>query len=172
MSRDDQIDSLSWAAATIAGAAVKKGGQNRYEPRWLGYYGPATTIPNVSLYWAVLTNSPDCVPAGFFSNKVVFVGAHLLTKFSGERKDEFPTPHSRWAKALSGQGVEQSQREDLYLKLQRINTLSALYTKIKGDSAYQIGAISAKKGNTERARKYLLKSARARLSPSIRHPRG
>jgi adenylate cyclase len=97
MSRDDQIDSLSWAAATIAGAAITKGGQNRYEPRWLGYYGPATTIPNVSFYRAVLTNSPDCVPAGFFSNKVVFVGAHLLTKFSGERKDEFPTPHSRWA---------------------------------------------------------------------------
>jgi hypothetical protein len=61
-----------------------------------------------------------------------------------------------YEKALSGQGVEQSQREDLYLKLQRINTLSALYTKIKGDSAYQIGVISAKKGSTERARKYLL----------------
>ena len=61
-----------------------------------------------------------------------------------------------YEKALSGQGVEQGQREDLYLKLQRINTLATLYTRIKGDSAYQIGAISAKKGNTERARKYLL----------------
>jgi hypothetical protein len=61
-----------------------------------------------------------------------------------------------YEKALSGQGIEQSQREDLYLKLQRINTLATLYTRIKGDSAYQIGAISAKKGNTERARKYLL----------------
>jgi len=61
-----------------------------------------------------------------------------------------------YEKALSGQGVEQSQREDLYLKLQRINTLAALYTRIKGDSAYQIGVISAKKGNAERARKYLL----------------
>ncbi len=61
-----------------------------------------------------------------------------------------------YEKALAGQGVEQSQREDLYLKLQRINTLSALYAKIKGDSAYQIGVISAKKGNAERARKYLL----------------
>jgi adenylate cyclase len=98
MSRDDQIDSLSWAAAKIAGAAVTRDGQNRYAPRWLDYYGPATTIPNVSFYRAVLTNSPDYVPPGFFSNKVVFVGAHLLTKFSGERKDEFPTPHSRWAR--------------------------------------------------------------------------
>jgi hypothetical protein len=61
-----------------------------------------------------------------------------------------------YEKALSGQGIEQSQREDIYLKLQRINTLSALYTKIKGDSAYEIGAIAAKKGNPERARKYLL----------------
>jgi len=98
ISRDDQIDSLSWAAAKIAGATVTQDSQNRYRSRWLNYYGPATTIPNVSFYRAVLTNSLDYVPTGFFSNKVVFVGAHLLTKFSGERKDEFPTPHSRWAK--------------------------------------------------------------------------
>lgn len=97
MSPDDRIDSLSWAAAKIAGAAVTRDDANRLAPRWLNYYGPATTIPNVSFYRAVLTNSPDALPAGFFSNRVVFVGARLLTKFSGERKDEYPSPYSRWA---------------------------------------------------------------------------
>ena len=98
MSRNGQIDSLSWAAAKVAGAAVTEDDSNRREPRWLNYYGPAATVPNVSFYRAILTNSPDSLPAGFFSNKIVFVGAHLLTKFSGERKDEYPSPHSRWAK--------------------------------------------------------------------------
>jgi adenylate cyclase len=97
ISRDDQIPSMSWAAATIAGAEITTNENNQYVSRWLNYYGPATTIPNVSFYQAVSTNS-DLVPAGFFRNKVVFVGAHLLTKFSGERKDEYPTPYSRWAK--------------------------------------------------------------------------
>ena len=95
---DDQIATMSWAAAKVVGAAVTKDDKNRLVPRWLNYYGPATTIPNVSFYQAILTNSPDYVPTGYFSNKVVFVGAHLFTKFSGERKDEYPTPYSRWDK--------------------------------------------------------------------------
>jgi adenylate cyclase len=66
--------------------------------RWINYYGPATTIPNVSYYRVLSTNATDVVPIGYFSNKVVFVGPHLLTKFAGERKDEYPTPYSRWAK--------------------------------------------------------------------------
>ncbi len=98
MSRDDQIPAMSWAAAQIAGAPVTTNANDQYVPRWLNYYGPATTIPNISFYRVISTNISDIVPPGFFSNKVVFVGAHLLTKFSGERKDEYPTPHSRWAK--------------------------------------------------------------------------
>ncbi len=37
-------------------------------------------------------------------------------------------------KAASGQNLEQSQKEDLYLKLQRIGVLSAQYGKLKGES--------------------------------------
>jgi len=97
VSGDDQIPSLSWAAAKIAGAKITAEDSNSLAPRWINYYGPATTIPNVSFYQAIATNS-DLAPAGYFSNKVVFVGARLFTKFSGERKDEYPTPHSRWAR--------------------------------------------------------------------------
>lgn len=98
ISRDDQIDSLSWAAVRVAGAEITKTDQNRHVPRWLNYYGPARTIPNVSYFRAVQTDALDSLSAGFFSNKVVFVGTHLLTKFSGERKDEYPAPYSRWAR--------------------------------------------------------------------------
>ena len=61
-----------------------------------------------------------------------------------------------YEKALAGQNLEQSQREDLYLKLQRIGALSTLYSRIRGESAYQLGVIYAKKGNAPQARRYLL----------------
>lgn len=63
-----------------------------------------------------------------------------------------------YEKAVSGQNLEQNQREDLYLKLQRIGVLSGQYAKLKGESAYQIGAVYAKKGNGEQARKYLIEA--------------
>ena len=98
ISHDDQIPVLSWAAAQIAAAPVTTNADNQYVMRWLNYYGPATTIPNVSYFRVISTNVSDSVPSGFFSNRVVFIGPHLLTKFAGDRKDEYPTPYSRWAK--------------------------------------------------------------------------
>ncbi|MBI3851441.1 MAG: adenylate/guanylate cyclase domain-containing protein [Verrucomicrobia bacterium] len=91
MSGDDLLPTLSWAAAKLIGAEVAKDEKNRFQERWMNYYGPPATIPNVSFYRAIL---PGDLPSGFFSNKVVFVGARLLTKFSGDRKDEYPTPYS------------------------------------------------------------------------------
>jgi hypothetical protein len=61
-------------------------------------------------------------------------------------------------KAVAGQNIEQNQREDLYLKLQRISVLTAQYGRIKGESAYQLGAAYAKKGNGEQARKFLIEA--------------
>ena len=93
--RDDPIPSLSWMAAELLKAEVTRDPQQRFSPRWVNYYGPPRrTIPSVSLYRALDTSA---IPTGFFSNKVVFVGAHLLTKFSGERKDEYRTPFSYWS---------------------------------------------------------------------------
>ena len=59
-------------------------------------------------------------------------------------------------KEVSGQGLDQNQKEDLYVKLQRMGALFSQYTGLKTESALQIGAICAKKGNGEQARKYLL----------------
>lgn len=127
MSRDDQIDTLIWAVAKITDAAITTNTDNRYLSRWLNYYGPAATIPNVSFYRTLLTNSPDYVPAGFFSNKVVFVGARLRTQFSGERKDEFPTPYSRWSREKFMPGVE--LQATMFLNLLRGDWLSRLPAK-------------------------------------------
>ena len=100
-SGDDPVAGESWALARLLGAEVTKNPANSDRERWRNFYGPATTLPNVSFYRAVMTNITDALPPGYFSNKVVFVGARLLTKFGGQRKDEFPTPHSRWTKQVS-----------------------------------------------------------------------
>ncbi|MEP6662935.1 MAG: adenylate/guanylate cyclase domain-containing protein [Verrucomicrobiota bacterium] len=92
---DDQIFPISWATASFVGATVATNSKAQLATRWINYYGPHGVIPGVSFYKVVSPGEND-LPRGFFSNKVVFVGARLLTKFSGDRKDEFPTPYSRF----------------------------------------------------------------------------
>lgn len=100
-SPDDPVAGESWVMAKLVGAAVTKNPADSDRERWRNFYGPAATLPNVSFYRTVLTNITNPLPPGYFSNKVVFVGARLLTKFGGQRKDEFPTPHSRWTRQVS-----------------------------------------------------------------------
>jgi adenylate cyclase len=113
-SRDDVLPSLSWAAARAVGAETAREEERRFEDRWVNYYGPAGTLPGISYDRAL---EPD-VPAELFRGKVVFVGARLLTKFAGERKDEFRTPFSYWNPGqLFMSGVE--VQATLFLNLAR-----------------------------------------------------
>jgi hypothetical protein len=61
-------------------------------------------------------------------------------------------------KALPTLGADQNEKEELYLKLQRIASLTTRYTALKGESAYRIGLVHRLKGNAEQARKYLLET--------------
>jgi adenylate cyclase len=87
---NDQLSSEGWTAAELVGADVTKQATNKYTPFYLNYYGPSGTIPADS-FSRVLRGevSPD-----FYRGKMVFVGARYFTKYSGERKDEYPTPYS------------------------------------------------------------------------------
>ena len=84
-SPDDLVPSLSWAAASVAKAAP----QQQSAERWINYYGPPGAIPHLSYHRALEA------PSDVFKDKVVFVGARLMTKFAGERKDEYRTPYRR-----------------------------------------------------------------------------
>ena len=88
----DSYSSLTWEAARIAGAPATDDPNNRFQHRWINYYGSFGTIPSVSFSHAVNTSR---VPVGAFRNKVVFVGGALKTEFSGMHKDEYYTPYSR-----------------------------------------------------------------------------
>ncbi len=89
---DNPLSSLSWAAAVYTGAKVAQRESQEYTERWVHYYGPPNTLRGLSYYEAL---DPTASPDDSFKGKVVFVGARILTKFAGERKDEYQNPFSR-----------------------------------------------------------------------------
>ena len=99
MATADVILSESWAVASLCGAAEAQDPAHRPRERWVNYYGPPGSLVGVGLHHAIL---PDGLPPGYFSNKVVFVGAYLTTQFSGVRKDEFKSP---WSVVAKGEGA-------------------------------------------------------------------
>lgn len=98
--------SLSWRTARLLQAPVTSETNQENVVRWMNYYGPAFHLPHCSYYQAL---DRRLIDDSFFRDRVVFVGASTLTKFSGERKDAFVTPFSRWVqdpKQLFISGVE------------------------------------------------------------------
>ncbi len=105
--KDDTIAGEGWAvAAKLALPATTNIARNK--PFWLNYYGPRDVLPAVSFYKAIDPLEPE-IPPGFFKDKVVFIGAKHSTKYSGERKDEYPNPFSYWveeSKFIGGVDVQ------------------------------------------------------------------
>jgi hypothetical protein len=52
--------------------------------------------------------------------------------------------------------LSQEEKEELYIKQKRVRDLTSKYTSLRIESAYYVGALYAKRGDTEQARKYLL----------------
>ena len=109
----DQFPSLAWRTAEVIGAPVTREPDNRLQERWLNYYGPPDTFAHVSFYEAL---EPEGVLAGFFRDKVVYVGGRRLTEPLDPKKqvDEFRTPFTWLAKTIIP-GVEVQATEFLNL---------------------------------------------------------
>jgi adenylate cyclase len=84
---EEALPSLSEVTAAFVGADASEA----MFVRWMQHYAPANSLPSVSYQAALREPASD-----LFRDKVVFVGARILTRFSGERKDEFRTPYSFW----------------------------------------------------------------------------
>ncbi|MDB6032820.1 MAG: hypothetical protein JWM16_3158 [Verrucomicrobiales bacterium] len=91
--REDQLPSLSWAAAEFLHAPTTKRKDLRNKELWLNYYGPPNFLPSLSYHKAL---DPAVSPDSLFKDKVVFVGARIMTRFAGDRKDEYLSPFSHW----------------------------------------------------------------------------
>ncbi len=83
--------SLSWTAARMAGVKFAEDPAEQLVERWVNYYGPPGTIPNVSYERAFYG---DGVPPGYFRDKVVFIGARPMTAAFIEKRDELRSPYS------------------------------------------------------------------------------
>ena len=90
---EEQIPSLSWVAAEVTAVEATRQESVRKAKRWMHYYGPPNSVAWCSYFQAL---DPAAIPDEFFAGKTVFVGARMLTRFSGERKDEYRNPFSFW----------------------------------------------------------------------------
>jgi adenylate cyclase len=90
---NQETNTLAWATALLVKPSFNESNSLRRVPFWMNYYGPEYALPAVSIYKAVADSDLNA-PPGFFSNKVVFVGAKLQTRLAPERKDEYSTPYS------------------------------------------------------------------------------
>ena len=117
---ENHMPSLSLAAAKFIGATNDPSAR----PLWVRYYGPALTIPHVSYSEAL---DPAALPADFFRDKIVFIGARPIEGFMDARRDEFRSPFHAWSnKEYFMPGVEVHATQLLNLMrgdaLQRFST--------------------------------------------------
>ncbi|MBM3840635.1 MAG: adenylate/guanylate cyclase domain-containing protein [Verrucomicrobia bacterium] len=101
-SPNDVISSLGWTTAEFLGAEITKDPKAKFNPRWVNYYGPPGVLNHVSFFQVVSTNKAELVEPGFFKDKVVFIGAKIVTYASGQRKDEYRSPFGLWAEGVVG----------------------------------------------------------------------
>lgn len=86
-----ELPTLAWSVARALS------GQTNTPPPpvncWINYYGPPDLIPHISYAQALEENG---AAAGFFRDKIVFVGARQSTGFTGSGKDEYGTAYTSW----------------------------------------------------------------------------
>jgi tetratricopeptide (TPR) repeat protein len=63
----------------------------------------------------------------------------------------------QYEKAANDSALSQGEREGIVIKLKRMGQLTPKYSSMREASAYYLGYAYARKGDSERARKYLLK---------------
>ena len=62
---------------------------------------------------------------------------------------------SHYEKAINDPNTPQGEKEEIYIKLKRMGQLIPKYNSIKEATTYNVGYLYAKKGDAEKARKYL-----------------
>lgn len=88
-------DSLSWKAATVAGARLSQTPRER----WLRYYGERGQWTTLSYHFAMGKGT------NFFNDKIVFIGSKPQSPAPDGEEDEFRTPYTHWTGESMG-GVE------------------------------------------------------------------
>ncbi len=150
---NEQLASMSWMAADFLAAPVtKKTRAETFQPSpdapgaeirsWINYYGPPDWLPH-GRYSDVLI--PGRVPDSVFRDKVVFVGAHIITKLQNERNDAYRNPYSFWITKEKGDspfvsGVE--VQATMFLNLLRGDWLRRLPAPVEAGIIIVVGLMT------------------------------
>src|SRR5439155_8911257 len=87
---DSDLVSLTWAAARLLRLPIGAKDATRYHERWVNYYSGPDNFQSLSYKLAFDK------PAGYFRDKIVFVGGRPQTGLLRERKDQFRSPYTTW----------------------------------------------------------------------------
>jgi adenylate cyclase len=139
---NEQLSSMSWAAAEFLGSSItKRTTAETFQPSpdlpgaeirsWINYYGRPDWLPH-GRYSDVLASGR--VPDDVFRDKVVFIGARVITKLQNERNDAYRNPYSFWITKEKGDspfisGVE--IQATMFLNLLRNDWLRRLPSSIE-----------------------------------------
>ena len=85
---------------------------------------------------------------------------HAIYRYTDDNLKFMACVGEAYEKARNNPNLAQNQKETLYLRLQRLAGLTTRYTKLKGESAYNLGLVYSKKGDAAQARGYLLDACR------------
>ena len=99
---DADLPTATWRAAEVLGAPATKISRENGPQRWINYYGPPGYFLSVSLAQVL---QAEGLPAGYFKDKIVFVGGRAAAGNLGASRDDFATAYSR-AAGQSSTGVE------------------------------------------------------------------
>jgi adenylate cyclase len=94
----ENCPSASWVAAARLQAPASPDQQQRLRKRWLNYYAPPSLFRSVRFDQVI---DPQGVPAGYFHDKIVVVGAPPTVGLAGAGSEDFGTPYSRFGRRLS-----------------------------------------------------------------------
>lgn len=134
---DELVGVMSWITAQALELPITMVPGEELKPRWMNYYGRPNVLPGMSYHEVI--NAPGNIDIGV-SNKVVFIGAKILTKFAGDRKDEFPSPFSSFDQhPVFMAGVEIQATE--FLNLLRGDSLHRFPPKVEAGLVILIGIL-------------------------------
>jgi adenylate cyclase len=94
----EDYPSASWVAAQSLGARVTQNDARRLDDRWLNYYCSPDQFAAINFDHAI---EKDGLPAGYFRDKIVVVGARPSVGMAGAAREEFQNPYSRFGRQFS-----------------------------------------------------------------------
>ncbi len=143
---------LFCSSVILLAAEKKQRAIQKTQPQKINKTESSVTINDSNLKSSLKT-AEDLVKKGEFQTSLI-----LFNKIYDYTKSVLMTInllHKQYEHILNDPKVSLNDKEYIMVRLQRMDSLVSTYKNVKDTSAYYIGLINTKKGDVERARKYL-----------------